>query len=260
MKFLTVLFATGLLAMTGCAHAQADIPSGADWYLHVDLERMRSESPGQPIYAWLRDEVFDDIREDANFDIDREVNSLTAFSVAGAGPVVVVDGDFSQETKDIVMTFIAGGGDIQPLKSSGRQYYRVGNPGGDVEFERSDIDGTIDSLEEGGYVSTAVDGKLLVTASEDQMKALLASKGRIAGTRGNKNAILVLTAEKTILRAGMNSAIIDAGDGDDWDSNILRNTEQIAFLVAVMADKLAVEAQLVATEPAMAESLASIAR
>jgi hypothetical protein len=158
------------------------------------------------------------------------------------------------------MTFVAAEGDIQPLKSSGRSYYRIGDPGEDVSFDGADIDVTIESLEDGGYVSTAIDGKILVTANEDQMKSLLASKGRVAGTRGTGKAILVLTAEKTILRAGMNSEMINGDGGDDWDSNILRNTEEIAFLIAVAADKLAVEAQLVATEPDMAESLASVAR
>lgn len=250
----------GLLLVVPMTAAAFDVPESAEWYLHIDLDRMRTEDASKVVYGWLRDEVLDDVSEDADVDIDQEVDSLTAFSIAGQGPIVVVDGDFSQATKDIVMTFVAAEGDIQPLKSSGRSYYRVGDPGEGVTFDGSDIDVTIESLEEGGYVSTAIDGKILVTANEEQMKSLLASKGRIAGTRSKGKAILVLTAEKTILRAGMNSEMIDADDGDDWDSNILRNTEQIAFLVAVAADKLAIEAQLVATEPEMAESLASVAR
>ena len=48
--------------------------------------------------------------------------------------------------------------------------------------------------------------------------------------------------------------------GDDLDSKILRNTEQVAFLLAVVRDKLAIEAELITTEPDMAESLASVAR
>ena len=54
-----------------------------------------------------------------------------------------------------------------------------------------------------------------------------------------------------------------AGDLDeevDWDSNILRNTEQAALLIADKAGKIAVEAQLVTTEKEMAEALASIVR
>lgn len=250
----------GLLLVIPMTAAAFDVPESAEWYLHIDLERMRTESASKEVYGWLRDEVLDDVSEDADVDIDKEVDSLTAFSIAGQGPIVVVDGDFSQATKDIVMTLVAAEGDIQPLKASGRSYYRIGDPGDDVTFNSADIDVTIESLEQGGYVSTAIDGKILVTANEDQMKSLLASKGRIAGTRSKGKAILVLTAEKTILRAGMNSEMISGDDGDDWDSNILRNTEEIAFLIAVASDKLALEAQLVATEPDMAESLASVGR
>ena len=91
------------------------------------------------------------------------------------------------------------------------------------------------------------------------MQAMLASNGKIAGRGSHNGALLVLTAEKTLLQAGMNSAAIGEGDSD-WDSNILRNTEQVAFLMAAAADKLALEAKLVTAEPEMAESLASVVR
>jgi hypothetical protein len=51
----------------------------------------------------------------------------------------------------------------------------------------------------------------------------------------------------------------DRGDGG-WQSNILKNTEQLAVMIADAAGKIAIETQLIATEPAMAESLASIVR
>ncbi len=92
------------------------------------------------------------------------------------------------------------------------------------------------------------------------MKSLLANKGRVPGPGGKKGALLVLTAEKTLLQAGMNTASLDDDGDDDLDSKILRNTEQVAFLLAVVKDKLAIEAELITTEPDMAESLASVAR
>jgi hypothetical protein len=49
-----------------------------------------------------------------------------------------------------------------------------------------------------------------------------------------------------------------ADDDDDWDSNILRNTEQAALLIADKNGLIAVEAQLVSREPGMAASLGSI--
>ena len=69
---------------------------------------------------------------------------------------------------------------------------------------------------------------MLVTGSEDQMKSMLANGGKVAGSRSHKGALLVLSAEKTMLQAGMNSSAV-GDDGDSgWDSNILRNTEQAA--------------------------------
>ena len=45
-----------------------------------------------------------------------------------------------------------------------------------------------------------------------------------------------------------------------WQSNILKNTEQLAVIIADAAGKIAIETQLIATQPEMAESLASIVR
>ena len=89
---------------------------------------------------------------------------------------------------------------------------------------------------------------------------MLATGGKVAGSGSHKGALLVLSAEKTMLQAGMNSAAFADDDGSGWDSNILRNTEQVAFMIAAAANKLALEAQLITTEPEMDESLASVVR
>jgi hypothetical protein len=260
MRFLTVLFAAVLLAAPVAALADvSDVPGSAEWYLHVDLEKMKSEEAGKVLYGWMREEVFDEVREEAGIDIDKEVSSLTAFSVTGQGPVIVIDGKFSDETRDKLMAIIAAQGDIQPLKASGRTYYRLGD-GDELNYEDGNVSVTLDSLDEGAWISLDVKNKILVTGGEEQMKALLANKGRVPGAGSNRNALLVLSAEKSLLQAGMNSSLIEDDGDTDWDSNILRNTKQVAFLVAAAANKLAIEARLITTEPAMAESLASVAR
>lgn len=261
MRLIRVLCAAALLAAPLVAVAASnDIPASADWYLHVDLKQMKSEKAGRPVYDWFRDEVFLEVKNDAGIDIEREIDSLTAFSVTGQGPVVVVAGKLSSETRDKIMALIAAEGDISPLKASGHTYYRLGNDEGDVTYENADVNITIESLEDGGWISMDVKDKILVTGSEEQMKKLLANKGRVPGPGIGKGALLVLTAEKTLLQAGMNTAMLGDKDGGDLDSTILRNTEQVAFLLAVVANKLAIEAKLITTEPEMAESLASVAR
>ena len=261
MRVMKILCVAVLLALPLAAVADArDIPGSADWYLFIDLEKMKSEEAGKPLYEWLREEALVEVKEEAGVDIDKEIKRLTAFSVKGEGPVIVIEGDLSTETHDKIMAFIAAGGDISPLKASGRTYYRLGDEDGNIDYESGDVDITLDSLEDGGWISLDVKDRILVTGGEAQMKALLANKGRVPRPAKTKDTVLVLTADKTLIQAGMNTANLEDDGDDDLDSKILRNTEQVAFLLAVVANKIAIEAELTTSEPEMAESLASVAR
>lgn len=254
-----------LLCFPGIAAADvSDLPDLATWYLHVDLEKMRSEDAGRAVYGWLENAVFDEAKEESGVDIGKELDQLTAYSMEGQGPVILFEGNISQESKDKVMTFIAAEGDLQPLKSSGKAYYRLAGDSDDDSdgIKSGNIEIDIESLEDGSWVSLDIKNKIIVTSNEGQMQAMLKSGGKISGRRGHKGALLVLTAEKALVQAGMNSAALGAeSDGDSgWESNIIRNTEQVAFLVAAAANKLAIEARLTTTEPDMAQSLASVVR
>lgn len=263
MRYLKILIVGLLLVAPGLAAAKtADVPGSAVWYFHIDLAQMRDDGPGQEVYLWLEDEAFSEVKEESGVDLNKELDSLTAFALDGEGPVILLEGNISQETKDKIMTFIAASGDLKPLKSSGKAYYHFEGTEENESIEISDnnIEIQIDSLEKESWISLALKNKVLVTGSEEQMQAMLAKNGKIAGSNGHNGALLVLTAEKTMLQAGMNSASFgDEGDSA-WESNILRNTEQVAFLMAAAANKLALEATLITSEPEMAESLASVVR
>ena len=262
MRYLRILIVGLLLAVPTVAAASGDIPESAVWYFHLDLEQMREKGPGREVYDWLQIEALSEIKEEAGVDLDKELDRLTAFSMEGQGPVLLFEGNISQETKDKIMTFIAAGGDLSPLKASGKTYYHFAGSeeGEDVSYGNGDIEIDLEQLEDEAWVSLALKNKVLVTGSEEQMKSMLANGAKVAGSGSHKGALLVLSAEKTMLQAGMNSAAF-ADDGDSgWDSNILRNTEQVAFLMAAAANKLALEAELITSEPEMAESLASVVR
>ena len=262
MRYLKILIVGLLLAVPTVAAASGDIPESAVWYFHLDLEQMREKGPGRGVYDWLQIEALSEIKEEAGVDLDKELDRLTAFSMEGQGPVLLFEGNISQETKDKIMTFVAAGGDLSPLKASGKTYYHFAGSeeGEDVTYSNGDIEIDLEQLEDEAWVSLALKNKVLVTGSEEQMKSMLANGGKVAGSGSHKGALLVLSAEKTMLQAGMNSAAF-ADDGDSgWDSNILRNTEQVAFMMAAAANKLALEAKLITTEPEMAESLASVVR
>ncbi len=269
MRNLKLLIIGLLLAIPGLAAADAsDIPGTATWYLHVDLEKMRSEEAGKAVYDWLRDEALAEVKEEAGVDIEKELDRLTAYSLEGQGPVFLLEGNISQQTRDRVMTFIAAEGDLQAKKSSGKSYYRLAREGvegdedGEASFDHGNIEIEFEALAEESWISLDLKNKVILTSSEAQMKDMLKRGGKIAGGRSHEGALVVLTAEKALLQAGMNSSALGEGDGGDsaWNSNILRNTKQVAFLVAAVADKLAIEAQLITTEPEMAQSLASVVR
>lgn len=267
MRISKLLIVGLLLAIPGLATADAsDIPGASTWYFHVDLEAMRSDEVGKALYGWMDDEIFSEIADDTGVKLGEELDRVTAYSLKGQGPVFLFEGNISQKSKDLVMTFIAAEGDLQPQKSSGKSYYRLGAESDDEDSNMSvgggNIEIQIEALEEESWISLDLKNKVIVTASEEQMKAMLANGGRIRGGRSHKGALLVLTAEKTLLQAGMNSSALGENDDGDsgWDSNILRNTRQVAILVAAVANKLAIEIELITTEPDMARSLASVAR
>jgi hypothetical protein len=225
-----------------------DLPN-AGWYAHVDLHEMRGSDAGKELYAWLSREVFDELRDEFGFDADQEANTITALAAADGGTVVVIDGQFSQETRDRILAISAMAGDFRTLSHDGKDYYQIEDePDGPGQGSFDDV----------AFVSLAIKDKLLVTSSKDQMQQMLGNGGRLTGDYNNKGALLVLRGNKSFVQAGMQTHALDEDFG--WDSNILRNTEQIGLLVADEAGALGVVAQLVATEAGVANSLASIVR
>lgn len=240
--------------------AQADvdgIPSSATWYFHADFDAMRDGKASRGVYDWLNAEVFEEIRGEVGIDFNKEARSVTAFSGAGAGPVIILDGNISQDTKDKVLALAAMDGELKTFKSSGKAYYFFDGGGGD-DHGNGNIDIEIGSLEDEAYVSVALKNKILITNTQDQMKTLLANNGKTKPQKNDKNALFVLRAERSLIQAGVKADEME--DDADWDSKILRNTKQVALLMADLGERLGIEAQLVANEPDMANSLASVVR
>ena len=262
-KLLIVLFA---LAVPALAAADAsNIPASATWYFHADFDAMRQGKASRVVYDWLNAEVFEEIRGETGIDLHKEADRMTAFAAAGEGPVIVFDGNISTETQDkiVALAAAASGGDLQALKSSGKAYYFFVNANGSADDKSAkdpgdDFEMEMGSLDEEAYISVAVKNKVLVTNTEKQMQALLARNGKVDVARIEKGALFVLRAERSLIKAGVNAAEMEAAH--NWDSNILRNTKQVAVLLADLGEKLGFEAQLTTNEAEMASSLASIVR
>lgn len=249
LLFFILLFSAPLAANSGVT--AGDFPGGTVWYAHADLEQMRTAESGKDLYSWVNGEIFIEIHEEIGIDVGKETDRITAFADSERGAVVIVEGPVSKETKDKILALAATDMDLNLLESGSKDYYQFG------EETEGAANGDIESFEDGGYFSFDLKGKVIVTSTEEQMKALLKSGGKVAGMGSHPNALFVLTADKSLVQAGLRTDEL-ADDDDGWDSNILRNTEQLALLIADREGLIAIEAQLVSSEPGMAQSLGGI--
>lgn len=247
---ILLVFALPLPAMADLE--ASNIPGDALWYVHADLQAMRTAKSGSHLYDWLEGEVFIDINEDLGIDLNKEVNAVTAFSDAALGTVIVVDGPISQETRDKVLALAAADARLDTRTYDGKTYHHVQHNGESDTHNRS-----LDELAESAYFSFDVADKLIVASDQRQMEALLDNGGRIAGSESHDGSLFVLSADKEFVQAGVRTAEF-ADDDDDWDSNILRNTEKAALLVSDRDGLIAIEAQLIAIEPEITRSLGGI--
>jgi len=260
MRKLILILAVALLAAPTAGLAgldKDDIPPGSTWYFHIDFKEMRESKAGSQLYAWLEREAFDEVREETDVDLSVELDRVSAFDAGESGPVIVMDGNISEDSQDKLMAAAALHGDLQSFKAKGKPFYFIS----DFDEGEHSHDGDDDrgSFDDGAYFSFAVKNKVIVTPSRAQMEAMLANGGKINGSRGAGNALLVLSAETNLLQAGANASKLSQGESD-WDSNILQNTKQLAVLIADVGDRIALDATLVTTAPDVADSLASIAR
>ena len=258
MRFAKQFIVMLLLALPGLALGEftaSGLPATSTWYFHADFDEMRGSDAGKPLYAWLQREVFADVRDDAGIDLDKEADSITAFSAVESGAVVSIEGNISQETRDKLLAMAAGADEFDTLKHRGTTFYYAK---GDNHEKNNKIE--VDSFENGVYFTFALEDRILATSSREQMELMLDSKGKLPERSADRGTLIVLTAEKSLIQAGIQAdQVEDDGDGG-WRSNILKNTEQLAVMVADAAGKIAVETRLIATQPEMAESLASIVR
>ena len=211
--------------------------------------------PAATVYQWFEDEVVVELKDEIGIDIGEEVDSVTAFSDSEDGTIIIVSGPVTKATQEKLLALAATQGPVDPREFDGKTYYFFGDEE-EIDDNGSDF---FEDLEDAVFVSFAIDGKILVTGTDRQMRGLLDNKGKVAGAGSHDGALLILSANKTLVQAGINTdGIVDAGDGDDWESNIVRNTEQAALLMADESGQLAIEAQLMSTDPKMAEAIGGI--
>lgn len=238
---------------------QDELPEGTKWYLHADLKQMRESSSGRELYNWMDDEIFIEIHDEVGIDVSKEADRLTAFSSLDQGTIVVIEGNISKESQDKVLALAAAEAKLDTRDHKGKTYFHVqnSNRSGHPAFNDSDGNSALDDLHDEAFFSFAIRNKLIVAASDRQLQAMLDSGGKVAGSPARGGALFVLTADKTFVQAGLKTDDLTDDDGG-WQSNIIRNTEQIALLVSESKDHIVIEAQLVSADPRMAESIGGI--
>jgi len=232
-----------------------DLPGSTIWYLHADLDAMRNTKSGSSVYAWFADEVLAEVSEEFGIDINAELESITAFTDADFGTVVVVDGPLSQKTKDKLLLFVSSEEEVNSRQHKGRRYFQMG----DHQTASKRPNEPFDDLSDAAFFSFDLDNRVVITGDEMQMQALLDNGGKITGGGSHAGAVFVISADTSFVQAGLRTDELSAGDKDDgWESNILRNTKQAALLVSDASGMIAVEAQLVSTDPKMANAIGGI--
>lgn len=245
-----------LIPLSAAADVKVDdLPENTVWYVHVDFEKLRGTESGKILNRWIQWEVYDEINEELGIDLNREVNQFTAFSNTSNGTIMLIDGPVSAASIDKIMAMIREEEPVQTRRHGNQEYFHVG----DEEHARQDGNDPFDDLDDSAYFSFAIDGRILITGSESSMQSMLDNGGRVPGARGHDGALLVLSANQSIVQAGIHpEGLVDDDDDDDWESNIVRNTKQAALLVADESGQLAIEAQLESTDPSIAQSIAGI--
>ncbi len=251
-----LLLLTASIPITAVAGVNAgDLPGDTIWYLHADLKQMRTLESGGPLYDWLDGEVVVEINDQLDIDVNAEIESVTAFSDENLGTVILVGGPLSKDSQNKMLALASKEADLDHLDYDDMVYYHVGDDEEDHWDNESD---PLDDLEDSAYFSFALANKMLITSNEEQMKALLESGGKIAGSGSVDGAMFVLTADKSFVQAGLRPDGMADDDDDDWESNIIRNTDQAALLISDSDGQIALEAQLLSTDPKMAQSIGGI--
>ena len=272
MKWNRIQIFSALL-MTGfvCVIAQAaslsrtDIPTGSNWYVHVNLDLIQNSEVGRRFLLEKADEVLNEIQEELNVDIRGEIQGVTLFG--GKLPehensendgAVILHGAISAETRDALLSALERkGADVIASDNAGLAYYMIQDDDGTMTY--TDEDGQVKDVTWGHredlYFSFGA-AQTMVTQNLEMMQRFLDSGGYLGGFDvADSEALLVLQADHALVQGGANTSV-DIGGG--WDSSILKNVDAAALVVAEDLGGLQISAQLTANSPDIAMSVRNI--
>ena len=225
----------------------ADLPDGAVWYLHADLEQMRTTDAGRELYAWFENEVGADLKNEFDIDLTAEIDSVTAFSRSIDSAIAVVEGPMSERFTQKLMALAILKGSIDEREHAGSTYFA---------FEDAGASRRKDGMH-GGFFSFDVAGRVLAASDEDELKSLIDAGGRLA-MPGGDDAMVRISANGFAAAGLRPGELADRFGDDDWNSRIIRNTEQATLAISDRSGSVAFDAELVTADSAMTRSIGNI--
>ena len=245
--------------------SRTDIPSGSNWYVHVNLDLIQNSEVGRRFLLEKADEVLNEIQEELNVDIRGEIQGVTVFG--GSLPkhggsendgAVILHGAISAQTQDALLSALESkGADVIRNDSTGLAYYMIED--GDGTMTYTDEDGQVRDVDWGQrediYFSFGAT-QTMITQNLEMMQSFLDSGGYLGGFEvADSEALLVLQADRALLQGGANTS---AELGEDWDSSVLKNVDAVALVIAEDMSGLQINAQLSASSPEVAMSVRNI--
>lgn len=263
LKSLVLMAVLGSMTVISQAAAltDVDIPSDSNWYVHVNLELIRTSGVGRQFMMETFNEAMDDIEEELGIDVREKIEGVTVFGgqLPGSGDTikdgaVVLHGVIDDPTRQGLLDKLeAEGAVINEFTESGQDYYTIQKDGALLDGETSgvELEGDLEEL-----LFSFGPTQLLVTKSHALMQGFLSAGGYLNGTdQVRSDALLILQADRALLQGGANTS---AEIGEDWDSSVLKNVDSVALLVAEEQGGLLINAHLLATSAEVALSVRNI--
>lgn len=248
-KFFALLLLL-LAPLLGPAQVSADdVPTDAIWYMHANLALMRTTDSGRGLYAWFEEEAGAELKKEFDVDLTAEIDRLTAFSHSIDSAALIVEGPLSETLRQKLMAVAVLKGNVEEREHRGAAYFAFEEAGAAHGNDDAGI----------GFFTFDVDGKLLVAMQEAQLKALMDDDGRLPAAETHDDAMFVFSADNSYVQAGMQPGRFAAQYGDDdWNSHILRNTEQALLFVSDESGAVAIDARLKSADAEMTQSIGNI--
>lgn len=258
IRLVLVIPVMFVLASTGFADmARDDLPPDVQWYAHADFKEMEGSVTGKYILDFLDKEVFSELRDETGIDLRKDLEAALVFGGhSKRDGAVVVYGKISDRNRTKINALMELYGEYEREMRKGTEVFSLNK-----RSTSDDDDDSGDMFVESRttYVAFGKRNQTMITQNRGQLDAFVEAGGQVRQGRKAPQAgsLLVLQADRSLVKAGMNAGA-GIADGGDWNSNVLQHMERIALVLADQSGNAAIDVELVTNKPELAESIKNI--